>query len=287
LISFVFSFIGTIRLQLVEHYILEAHPDDSIPDLRLDRPLKSFIAHCDSINFNNLTREEHLHLPSLIILYKTLQEWQKQTNRTDLPRIKKEKDEFKQILDKLSHHTAYDVNDSNRSLENFDEAKRTIPSRLVNTTIPSTINDLFQDNSCIELSNQSNIFWFIINAIRLFTQNEGQGLLPVRGQVPDMITNTNSYVKLVEIYQEQAKKDCESIHNYLIDLLKKHNRFSTMTSNEQASLHELVQIYCKNAAFLKVLKTTSIKNEDDLLQKQIEQIPLESSPDEPEPDICW
>ncbi len=82
MISFVFSFIGTIRLQLVEHYILEAHPDDSIPDLRLDRPLKSFIAHCDSINFNNLTREEHLHLPSLIILYKSLfvsQDGHKQT----------------------------------------------------------------------------------------------------------------------------------------------------------------------------------------------------------------
>jgi amyloid beta precursor protein binding protein 1 len=282
-----FSFIGTIRLQLVEHYVIEAHPDDTIPDIRLDRPLKSFINYCDSIDFNSLTREEHLHLPSLVILFKTLQKWQKQTNRTDLPRIRKEKDEFKEILQQLAHHSAYDINDSNKSLENFEEAKRTIPSRLVQTTISSTINDLFQDRSCLELSNQSHIFWFIIHAMKLFTQNEGENLLPVRGELPDMITNTNSYVKLVEIYQEQAKKDCERIQSYLIDLLKKHNRFSTMTSNEQATLHELVHIYCKNAAFLKVMRTTSIKNEDDLLQKQIEQIPFESSSDEPEPDICW
>ncbi len=284
---FFYSFIGIVRLQLVEHFIIEAHPDDTIPDLRLDRPLKSFINHCNSIDFNNLTREEHLHLPSLIIQYKTLQEWQKQMNRTDLPRIRKEKDEFKKILDAFSHHSAYDINDSNKSLENFEEAKRTIPSRLVPTNLPSTINDLFQDRSCLELSNQSHIFWFIINAIKLFTQNDGQGLLPVRGEVPDMITNTNSYIKLVEIYQEQAKKDSEIIQNYLIDLLKKHNRFSTMTSNEQATLHELIHIYCKNASFLKVIKTSSIKTEDDLLQKQMEQISLESSSDEPEPDICW
>jgi amyloid beta precursor protein binding protein 1 len=284
---FCFSFIGTIRLQSVEHYIIEAHPDDTIPDLRLDRPLKSFRNHCDAIDFQNLTREEHLHLPSLVILYKALQQWQKQTNRTDLPRIRKEKDEFKKILDELSHHSAYDDNDTNKILENFEEAKRTIPSRLVNTQIPSTINDLFQDRSCLELSNQSHIFWFLINAIKLFTQNEGQGLLPVRGEVPDMITNTNSYVKLVEIYQEQAKKDCEIIQNYFLDLLKKHNRFSTMSNNEQASLHELVHIYCKNAAFLKVIRTTSIKNEDDLLQKQIQQISFDSSTDEPEADICW
>ena len=258
-----------------------------IPDLRLDRPLKSFVDHCNTTDFNTLTREEHLHLPSLIILFKTLQQWQKQTNRTDLPRLRKEKDEFKQVLDKLSHHSAYDANDANKSLENFEEAKRTIPSRLVPTTIPSTINNLFQDPSCLELSNQSHMFWFIINAIKLFTQNEGQGLLPVRGEVPDMITNTNSYVKIVKIYQEQAKKDCEIIYNYLIDLLKQHNRFSTMTSNEQASLLELVRIYCKNASVIKVMRTTAIKNENELLQKQIEQMPVESSPEEPEPDICW
>ncbi|CAF0807938.1 unnamed protein product [Adineta steineri] len=283
IIARTYGFIGTIRLQLVEHFILEAHPDDTIPDLRLDRPLKSFINHCNSLDFDNLTREEHLHMPSLIILFKTLQQWQKQTNRTDLPRIRKEKDEFKQILEQLSHHSAYDANDINRSLENFDEAKRTIPSRLVSTVIPSTINDLFQDHSCLELSNQSNIFWFIINAIKLFTQNEGHGLLPVRGDVPDMITNTNSYVKLVEIYQEQAKKDCDIIYNYLIDLLKKHNRYS----NEQATLHDLVHIYCKNASFLKVLRTSSLKNDDDLLKKYIEQLSFEASSDEPEPEICW
>ncbi len=249
--------------------------------------MKSFIDHCNSIDFKNLTREEHLHLPSLIILYKALEQWQKQTNRTDIPRIRKEKDEFTKILNDLSHHSAYDQNDSNKYLENFEEAKRTIPSRLVQTNLPSTINDLFQDRSCLELSNQSHIFWFIINAMKLFTQNEGQGLLPVRGEVPDMITNTNSYVKLVEIYQEQAKKDCEIIQNYLIDLLKKHNRFSTMTANEQATIHELVHIYCKNASFLKVIQTTPMKNESNLLQKQMEQISVESSSDEPEPDICW
>lgn len=88
-------------------------------------------------------------------------------------------------------------------------------------------------------------------------------------------------------HHEQVIKDCEIIHNYLIDLLKKHNRFSTMTSNEQATLHELVYIYCKNASFLKVLRTTSIKNDSNLLEKQIEQISLESSVDEAEPEICW
>jgi hypothetical protein len=56
--------------------------------------------------------------------------------------------------------------------------------------------------------------------MKLFSENEGQNLLPIRGETPDMITNTNSYIKTVEIYQQQAKKSCDIVHNYLIDLLK-------------------------------------------------------------------
>jgi len=257
------SFIGTIRLQVYEHFIIEAHPDDTIPDLRLDRPLTTFVDYCNSIDMNSLTREEHFHLPSLVILFKTLQLWQKQSNRNDLPRTRIEKDEFKKLLNDLSHHSAYDINDPNKSLENFEEAKRTIPSRLVNTNLPLIIKNLFQDQSCLELSNQSNIFWFIIHAIKLFTENEGHGLLPVRGEIPDMITNTNSYIKIVEIYQEQAKKDCEIVYNYLIDLLKKYN----CLTNEYMNLYNLVQIYCKNSTFLKVLRTTPIKNQENFIDE--------------------
>jgi NEDD8-activating enzyme E1 regulatory subunit len=281
------SFIGTIQIQIVEHQIIEAHPDDALPDLRLDRPINVFRDHCNSIDMNSLTRDEHLHLPSIVILFKTLQIWQQQTNRTDLPSLRKDKDAFKLILDQLSHHSAYDTQDRNRSLENFDEAKRIIPSRLVRTSIPSNVQNLFQDASCLQLSDQSSIFWFIIHAMKCFTENEGQGLLPVRGDVPDMITNTNSYVQLVKIYQEQAKIDCDIVHNYLVQSLRVHNRFTSLTANEQTNLHELVQLYCKNAAFIKVSRTRELKNEDDALRKQIEQLPFEPSIDEPEPDICW
>ena len=248
-----------IRLQVVEHYVIEAHPDDTIPDLRLDRPLTRFVEHCNSIDFDSLTREEHLHLPSLIILYKALQLWQKQTHRSDLPRARTEKDEFKQILEQLSHHSTYETQDQHKSLENFEEAKRTVPTRLVPANLPATIKDLFQDHACLELTSQSNIFWFIVHALKQFTENEGQGLLPVRGDVPDMITSTNSYVKLLETFQEQAQKDREIVHNYLLDLFEKHKRMS----NDCINLYPLVEIYCKNAAFLKVLRTSAMKQIDE------------------------
>ena len=55
-----------------------------------------------------------------------------------------------------------------------------------------------------------DIFWFHHSMqLSRLQKTKDKVYLPVRGEVPDMITNTNSYVKLVEIYQEQAKKDSE------------------------------------------------------------------------------
>ncbi|CAF3392905.1 unnamed protein product [Rotaria socialis] len=263
LVARTYGFIGTIRLQVFEHYVIEVHPDDTIPDLRLDRPLITFANYCNSIDFKSLTREEHLHLPSIIILFKTLQLWQEQYNSKSLPQTRSEKDEFRKILEQLLHHSAYDIHDKEKLLENFEEAKRTIPSRLVKTNLPSTIKDLFQDRSCLELSDQTNIFWFVIHAIKLFTENEGQGLLPVRGEVPDMITNTNSYIKILKIYQEQATKDCEIVNKYFFDLLQKYNRLP----DECIIACDLVETYCKNAAFLRVLRTTAINSENYLIDE--------------------
>lgn len=282
-----FRFIGVIRLQTFEHRVIEAHPDDAIPDLRLDCPLRSFRDHCDSIDMNTISRDDHIHLPSLILQFKTLKLWQKETNRTDIPKNRQEKDRFKEILEKLSHHSSYEAEDRHRWSENFDEAKRTIPSRLVRTTIPSTIQHLFQDRSCLELTNQSDIFWFFIHALKQFSENEGHGLLPVRGEVPDMVANTNSYVKLVEIYKDQANHDCDIVQNYLMKLLQEHNRLSNMTTNEQTNLHELVRLFCKNASFLQIIRTSSIENEDESIVKQIQQTSFETSPEEGEPDFCW
>lgn len=190
-----------------------------------------------------------------------MQHWQKDNERTDLPRTRQDKEQMKMILDQYSEHHELIYQDPSKNYENFQEAKRHIPSRLVETSIPTTIQELFEDRCCLELNEQTNIFWFIIHAIKLFTQNEGKGLLPVRGELPDMITDTKSYVRLVQIYQEQAKQDCEYVQSHLFDLLTKYNE----TLAEKLNLDDLVQTYCKNAYFLQVLRTKLIDNEDILI----------------------
>lgn len=38
-------------------------------------------------------------------------------------------------------------------------------------------------------------------ALKDFVNNEGNGCLPVRGELPDMIADTSSYIKLQQMYE--------------------------------------------------------------------------------------
>jgi hypothetical protein len=49
------------------------------------------------------------------------------------------------------------------------------------------------------ISKSSN-FWIIARAIRDFVQNEGSGLLPLPGKLPDMKADTKGYVRLQQMY---------------------------------------------------------------------------------------
>ena len=68
------GFIAYMRIQVKEHKIIETHPDNETPDLRLDKPFESLKHHLDSINLDEMSFKDHSHVPYLVILYKILAE---------------------------------------------------------------------------------------------------------------------------------------------------------------------------------------------------------------------
>lgn len=62
-------------LQIEEHTVIESHPDNEIPDLRLDRPFPSLEKYMDSLELDKMDDKEHSHVPYIVILYKYLQKW--------------------------------------------------------------------------------------------------------------------------------------------------------------------------------------------------------------------
>lgn len=68
-----YGFLGYIRSQLREHTVIESHPDNQHPDLRLDKPFPSLAQHINSVDLKNLDLKDHANVPYIIVLYKHLQ----------------------------------------------------------------------------------------------------------------------------------------------------------------------------------------------------------------------
>lgn len=67
--------------------VIEAHPDNELPDLRLDQPFDELREFCSSIDLNRLSETDHAHLPYLIILYKYLDVWKSQVDHLNTSKL--------------------------------------------------------------------------------------------------------------------------------------------------------------------------------------------------------
>ena len=94
-----YGLIGYIRLQVKEHTVIESHPDNVIEDLRLDVPFEELVQFFDEQKFDEMTKNEYLHTPYIVILFKYLQMWKKD-HEGQAPKNYKEKKEFKEMIKK-------------------------------------------------------------------------------------------------------------------------------------------------------------------------------------------
>lgn len=222
-----------MRIQLKEHTVVETHPDNEIPDLRLDRPFDSLKKHIDSINLDEMSFKDHCHVPYLIILYKYLEKWI--LVHGALPRTYKDK---QQLRDMIKSGMRRDEQDSSNSEENFEEAMKAVNKCIRVSDIPDSVINILNDDRCVNLTAkvsmkysiyrwnilciffiyglktylfklidifQSSSFWIIAKAVRDFIDNEGKGLLPLKGTLPDMTADTEKYITLQQMYNINPK----------------------------------------------------------------------------------
>lgn len=92
-----YGFIGSIRLQVSEHCIIESHPDNLLEDLRLDKPFPGLKEYMNTINLAGMDHKQFSHTPYLVLLYKALEIWRTQ-NHSALPSNYKEKEALKHLI---------------------------------------------------------------------------------------------------------------------------------------------------------------------------------------------
>ncbi|XP_041849360.1 NEDD8-activating enzyme E1 regulatory subunit [Melanotaenia boesemani] len=246
-----YGLIGYMRLVVQEHTVVESHPDNALEDLRLDQPFDEFKNHIESYDLDSMDKKDHSHTPWIIIVAKYLEIWLSEHNGQP-PKNYKDKEAFRQMIRTGIMKSENGVPEDE---ENFEEAIKNVNTALNLTTIPNTVEDLFNSEQCNNITAQSSPFWVMLRAVKEFVHNEGSGSLPLRGTIPDMIADSQKFINLQNVYREKAMQDAASVSKQVEYLLQSVGKSPECISEKD------IKLFCKNASFLRVVRCRSLAEE--------------------------
>ncbi|KAL7056626.1 hypothetical protein AAHC03_021015 [Spirometra sp. Aus1] len=284
------GFLGYLRVSVLEHAIIESHPDSTRPDFRLDRPLPALLklANQPDHDLETLPAKELVHIPWLIIIHKFVERFRTAHGR--FPSTYADKQELKKMIGLASCDLLEKCQARGETLEpffeltNFQEACRAVNTAVTETKIPPDVAQIFDEcpsslpaEATFYSSNESvpsrtqhaptatippggsssktassplaNLtmptFWRLVAALRDFTLNEGDGCLPLRGDLPDMTSDSGRYLRLLSVFREHAEWAV--------------SRLAARLSDMEGLTLEDVRVLARNAAYLKVIRCRSLE----------------------------
>ncbi|KAJ3592858.1 hypothetical protein NHX12_005196 [Muraenolepis orangiensis] len=239
-----YGLVGYMRLAVKEHTVIESHPDN-----------------------------DHSHTPWIIIIAKFLEAWRLEHDGQP-PKSYKEKEAFRQMI---RNGILKAENGVPEDEENFEEAVKNVNTALNPTKVPSSVEDMFNSELCTNITSQSSSFWVMLRAVKEFVRHEGQGCLPARGTIPDMIADSQRFISLQNVYREKALQDAAAVARHVDSLLQAAGK-----TPESVSEKDIIQ-FCKNSAFLRVVHCRSLADEYSVDSVNKEEIT--SSMDHPDGEM--
>lgn len=247
------GFYSIFSLQLpAEFPIVETHPDpETTQDLRLVNPWPELAEAGARINnLDSMDDHQHGHVPYVLLLLHYLEKW-KGTHSGNVPSNYKEKTEFREMV-----RSSARMNNTESGEENYDEAAAAVLKSLNPFSLRSSLREIFEMDECKDLKAESADFWIIASAIDEFYQKHQ--VLPLPGSLPDMKAQSADYVALQSVYRSKAKKDVEEVTGMVRRIE------SQLDGSRPAPIPEKeIEIFCKNAAHIKVVRGRDIPQLDD------------------------
>ncbi|CCJ28105.1 unnamed protein product, partial [Pneumocystis jirovecii] len=273
IIAYSIGFIGYIRITMPEH--TETH-HGNLEDLRIDCPWPELKALASNFELKNIKDNSYIQIPYVLILLNCISIWKLKNSKT-LPHTYEEKEHFKQIIRSYMHEF-----DEERIKEVLSMAWKASYT----TSIPDDIQYILKDNKCLCISpevnsyplykrsnmkpiQQSSEFWILCRAVSDYISSEGNGLLPLSGILPDMKSDSETYIKLQNTYKkylisklintyryhQKAKKDYECVRKHVQSILVSINQPVSKISNEK------IKLFCKQFKYIKLLRYRSLELE--------------------------
>ncbi|KAK4057494.1 hypothetical protein OIO90_001563 [Microbotryomycetes sp. JL221] len=244
------GFYGSLRTQVNEFPIVETHPE-SLIDLRIHAPFPELVEYANSIDYSTLDNADFSHVPAIIVLVKAMEQW-KLDHSGQTPQNMTERREF------ISQLTALKRKSDD---ENIDEAVALYRRAGTRPSIPTEIQELFDDPACRNLTKESSNFWLLLRAVYEFTRHPSTGsLLPLSGALPDMHADSKRYVQVQNLYKTKARQDVLLVENILKELIHSIPHFESKQLEERISKQEL-ETFVKHCSFLKLIRGRSLRQE--------------------------
>jgi len=197
--------IGTIRVDSPDHMVLDMKKDNPVYDLRVTVPFPELLEYATTGKYADLTSldsVDHSHIPFVVILIQALREWQS-AHPGEKARKTQHKNELKKIIEKMW---------KSPSEVNFEEAYNNCSLYAVKEEqIPYNVEEIFADPRASEPTDDK---WVVVKALKQFVENEGHGMLPVQGSLPDMAALTDDFLALQKIYHDKAEADFSAVLKY-------------------------------------------------------------------------
>eukprot|EP00300_Choanocystis_sp_HF-7_P017639 c19784_g2_i2.p1 GENE.c19784_g2_i2~~c19784_g2_i2.p1 ORF type:complete len:518 (+),score=137.98 c19784_g2_i2:48-1601(+) len=194
----VYGLYGYLAISSGNHTIVESKPDYALDDLRLAEPFDGLTAIASQIDLNLLDDTAHAHVPYPILLLKLLEQW-KANHGGRAPESSEERQGFKSLV----HDASRNIHDE----VNFEEALKNVSKLYAKPTIRGPTRQVL--NSALCDADNPTPFWRVSKAIRGFVSD--MGTLPLSGHIPDMTSDSTSYITLQRAYQAKAEADFRNI----------------------------------------------------------------------------
>ena len=244
--------LGYLRLYTPEHLVIESKPSDKeLIDLRIHNPFQELLHYSDSIDLSGLEPIYHSHVPFIVILIQTMQEWLKLHNSR--PSTFEAKAEFKNLIKSKSKDFAME--------DNFQEAVQKSYLACITESLPEEIQAVLNDEKSLNASKSSHEFWKCAKAVSSFIAANNSP--PLTGIFGDMTSDTSSYIKLQTIYSNKANKDLQEVKRLYAELFE----------GEEAS--EMISNFCRNLLTLEVTRMRSLDEELEEMDKTVLEDPDE------------
>ncbi|PIL27214.1 hypothetical protein GSI_10358 [Ganoderma sinense ZZ0214-1] len=229
------GFIAEFHIQYHEHCVSQSHSENA-PSLRITRPFPALLALARSLDFQNMDPTAHSHIPFVIILVRATDDWRKSHNDS-LPHTPAEKKEFKKNI--LSMRIKPDE-------ENFEEAEAQAWRVWSEPAVPSDVQALFSLSTLPTAPHHNSTFHALLQSLSEFVKDPaGPGTLPINATLPDMKSDTKSYVQLQNLYRAQAEVEKAQFKELFA---VKHPEIARTSNPEE------VDSFVKNAHHIRVLR---------------------------------